>query len=173
MNHPVQMFHYHTWANQAILGRIKELPSSVLSQEVNSSFPTIAHALTHIYAVDKMWYLILTGTGMREALQTCIALNETILSSVDEYAAIFDQLAEQFKEWLQGQVDLEQSILLDNPFNGIRQTRLSEMVLHLVNHGTYHRGNISTMLRQLGHASTMNDYFLFWYQEPASSQRNA
>lgn len=38
-NHSVEMFNYHTWANQTILGRIKELPSSVLSQEVNSSFP--------------------------------------------------------------------------------------------------------------------------------------
>lgn len=169
MNHPVQMFNYHSWANQTILGRIKELPSSVLSQEVNASFPTIAHALSHIYAVDKMWYMVLTGTDMREALQACIPLNESILHSVDEYANIFTQLAEQYREWFRSQADLEQSILLDNPFAGIRQTRLSEIVLHLVNHGTYHRGNVSTMLRQLGHASTMNDYSLFWYQEPVQS----
>lgn len=169
MNHPVVMYNYHTWANQTIVGRIKELPSSVLSQEVNSSFPTIAHALSHIYAVDKMWYLVLTGTGMQEALQACIPLNESILSSIDEYAYNFAELAEQYREWFRSQTDLEQTILLDNPFAGIRQTRLSEIVLHLVNHGTYHRGNISTMLRQLGHASTMNDYSFFWYQEPAES----
>ncbi|OKP87426.1 damage-inducible protein DinB [Paenibacillus sp. P3E] len=165
MNHPLQMFNYHTWANQTILGRIKELPSSVLSQEVNSSFPTVAHALSHIYAVDTMWYLVVTGTGMPEALQATIPLNKNLLHAVDEYSQLFAQLAEQYSEWFQNQSDLEQTILLDNPFARIRQTRLSEIVLHLVNHGTYHRGNISTMLRQLGHASTMNDYALFWYQE--------
>ncbi|MEH7053020.1 DinB family protein [Bacillus pseudomycoides] len=169
MNHPIEMYNYHTWANQTILGRIKELPSSVLSQEVNSSFPTIAHALSHIYAVDKMWYLVLTGNGMQEALQACIPLNESILSSVDEYAHNFAELAEQYREWFRSQTDLEQTILLDNPFANIRQTRLSEIVLHVVNHGTYHRGNVSTMLRQLGHASTMNDYSLFWYQESVES----
>ena len=169
MNHPIEMYNYHTWANQTILGRIKELPSSVLSQEVNSSFPTIAHALSHIYAVDKMWYLVLTGNGMQEALQACIPLNESILSSVDEYAHNFAELAEQYREWFRSQTDLEQTILLDNPFASIRQTRLSEIVLHVVNHGTYHRGNVSTMLRQLGHASTMNDYSLFWYQESTES----
>lgn len=163
--HPVQMFEYHTWASQAILGRIKELPSSVLSQEVNSSFPTIAHSLTHIYAVDKMWYMVLTGTGMPEALQACMLLNAEILSSVDEYANVFALLSEQYREWFRSQADLEQTILLDNPYAGIRQTSLAEIVLHLVNHGTYHRGNVSTMLRQLGHSSTMNDYALFWYQE--------
>lgn len=167
MNHPEQMYNYHTWANQTILGRIKELPPSVLIEEVNSSFPTLAHALNHIYVVDKMWYLVLTGMDMREALQACMPLNENILGSVDEYIQIFARLTDQYCEWFQSQDNLEQTVLLDNPFAGIRQTRLSEMVLHLVNHGSYHRGNISTMLRQLGHASVMNDYALFWYQEPA------
>ncbi|MEK3864665.1 DinB family protein [Paenibacillus sp. FSL H7-0716] len=163
-NYPVEMFKYHTWANQTILGRIKELPASVLSQEVNSSFPTLAHALSHIYAVDTMWYLVLTGTAMPEAFQQSIPLNLSILDSVDEYVNIFAQLSEQYKKWLHNQSDLEQTILLDNPFAGIRQTHLSEIVLQVVNHGTYHRGNVSTMLRQLGYASTMNDYALFWYQ---------
>ncbi|WJM09475.1 DinB family protein [Paenibacillus sp. PK1-4R] len=167
MNHPEQMYNYHTWATQTILGRIKELPSSALSQEVNSSFPTIAHALSHIYTVDKMWYLVLTGTGMPEALQACISLNSEIHGSVDEYIQCFTDLSTQYSEWLRGQADLEQTILLDNPFAGIRETSLSEIVFHVVNHGTYHRGNVSTILRQLGHASIMNDYSLFWYQEQA------
>ncbi|WP_340027270.1 DinB family protein [Paenibacillus sp. FSL H7-0940] len=167
MNHPEQMYNYHAWANQTILGRIKELPSSVLSQEVNSSYPTIAHALSHIYTVDKMWYLVLTGTGMREALQACIPLNSEIHGSVDEYIQCFTDLSAQYSEWLRGQADLGQTILLDNPFAGVRETSLSDIVIHVVNHGTYHRGNVSTMLRQLGHASIMNDYSLFWYQEPA------
>lgn len=167
MNYPEQMYNYHTWANQTILRRIKELPPSVLSQEVNSSFPTLAHALNHIYVVDKMWYLVLTGTEMREALQACMPLNENILDSVDEYIQLFAQLTDQYRDWLQSQNDLEQTVLLDNPFAGIRQTRLSEMVMQVVNHGSYHRGNVSTMLRQLGHASIMNDYSLFWYQKPA------
>lgn len=169
MNHPEQMYNYHAWANQTILGRIKELPSSVLSQEVNSSFPTIAHALSHIYAVDKMWYEVLNGTGMPEALQACILLNGEIHGSVDEYIKRFTDLSAQYSEWLRGQADLEQTILLDNPFAGVRKTSLSDIVIHVVNHGTYHRGNVSTMLRQLGHASIMNDYFLYWYQELAQA----
>nr|WP_305586406.1 DinB family protein [Fictibacillus sp. WQ 8-8] len=41
------------------------------------------------------------------------------------------------------------------------------MVLHVVNHGTYHRGNISAMLHQLGDSSVMNDYAFYWYSENA------
>jgi uncharacterized damage-inducible protein DinB len=169
MNYPLQMFNYHTWANQTILGRIKELPSSVLSQEAGSSFIDIAHALSHIYAVDTMWYLVLTGTGMPEALQETYPLNGAILNSVDEYAGVFARLAEQYREWFSSQADLEQTLQLDNPYIGVRETSLAEIVLHLVNHGTYHRGNITTMLRQLGYASTMTDLILFLYQEPVQA----
>jgi len=168
-NVPTEMFNYHTWANQTILGRIKELPSSVLSEELNSSFPTIAHALSHIYAVDQMWYLILSGMEMREALQECMPLNGKTLPTVEEYINSFAELTERYNEWIQRQTDLEQTIQLDNPYAGISETTLSKMLLHVVNHGTYHRGNISTMLRQMGHASTMNDYCLYWYQEPVKS----
>jgi uncharacterized damage-inducible protein DinB len=165
-NHPATMYAYHVWANQVILERIRELPSEVLNLEVNSSFPTLAHALSHIYAVDKMWYLVVTGTGMQEAFEECRPLNTSILDTVEPYMDLYGELSGQFHQWLRDQTDLEQTLLLDNPFAGVRQTRLSEMLFHLVNHGTYHRGNISTMLRQLGYASAMNDYAFFCYREP-------
>ncbi len=169
MNHPLRMFDYHAWANGVILGRIKELPASTLHQDVHSSYPTIAHALSHMYAVDTMWYQVLTGTPMREAFQATLPLNGGVLSSVDEYVERFVRLTEQFRAWFRSQPDLEQSLLLDNPFAGVRDTRLSEIVFHMVNHGSYHRGNVSTMLRQCGYASAMNDYALYWYQEPAAT----
>jgi uncharacterized damage-inducible protein DinB len=169
MNHPAEMFKYHVWANKTVLERIRELPAAVLSQEVNTSFPTIAHAFSHMYSVDKTWYLVLSGTGMPEALQACAPLNGSILNTADEYIRIFGELSEQFGQWLQSGIDVEQSILLDNPYAGIRQTRFSEILLHMINHGTYHRGNVSAMLRQLGHASVMSDYALFWYQKPVEA----
>jgi uncharacterized damage-inducible protein DinB len=165
-NHPAQMFDYHTWATQTLLGRIKELPSTVLQQEVNTSFPTIGEAFAHMYALDKCWLQVLSGTQMSKALEACLPLQqETLHYSVDEFAIAFGELAEQFKTWFQRHNDLEQTIILENPYAGTRSTRLSEIVLQVVNHGTYHRGNVSTMLRQLGHASIMNDYSLFWYQD--------
>ncbi|MCP1308967.1 DinB family protein [Paenibacillus tyrfis] len=170
MNHPVQMFDYHAWATQTLLGRIKELPSSVLQQEVNTSFPTIGEAFAHIYAIDKCWLQVLKGTSMPKALEECLPLQqETLRYSVDDFANAFSELAQEYRAWFRNQHDLEQIIVLENPYAGTRNTRLSEIVLQAVNHGTYHRGNISTMLRQLGHASTMNDYSLFWYQQSAES----
>ncbi|MGO4529603.1 DinB family protein [Paenibacillus sp. 2TAF8] len=164
MNHPEQMYHYHVWASQIIMQRIQELPAAVLHQEVNSSFPTLAHALSHMYAVDQMWYLVLTGTSMPEALQICMPRNGETFATIETYFERYAELSTQYLDWFSQQTDLEKTLLLNNPFAGVRQTSFAEMILHLVNHGTYHRGNISTMLRQLGHASVMNDYSRFWYE---------
>ncbi|MFP7478773.1 DinB family protein [Terribacillus saccharophilus] len=170
MNHPEQMYIYHSWANQTLFNRIKELPATVLREEVNTSFPTIAQAFGHIYAVESVWYKVLTGVHMQDAVEMCMPLEkETLLYSAENFANSFAQLSEKYKVWLQGQDDLDRNILLENPYVGTRNIQLSKIVLHVVNHGTYHRGNVSAMLRQLGHASTMNDYSLFWYQDAGDS----
>jgi uncharacterized damage-inducible protein DinB len=43
------------------------------------------------------------------------------------------------------------------------KTSVSELVPHVVNHGTYHRGNITAMLRQMGYASVSTDYGIYLY----------
>ncbi|MBE7106356.1 DUF664 domain-containing protein [Bacillus cereus] len=165
MNHAKNMYEYHLWANKMLLERIKELPSNVLYKEVNSSYPNIAQTFSHIYVVDVMWLQVLKGIGMQEALEASMSLLEkTNVYSVDEFIKSFEELASQYEEWMNSQKDLEQKINLNNPWSGARETAYAEILFHVANHGTYHRGNITTMLRQQGHASTMNDLALYWYQ---------
>ncbi|MBJ8190362.1 DinB family protein [Bacillus mycoides] len=165
MNHAKNMYKYHLWANKVLLERIKELPNNVLYKEANSSYPNIAQTFSHIYVVDVMWLQVLKGIGMQEALEASMSLLEkTNLYSVDEFIKSFEELASQYEEWMNSQKDLEQKINLNNPWSGARETAYSEILFHVANHGTYHRGNITAMLRQQGHASTMNDLALYWYQ---------
>lgn len=159
------MFEYHVWANKVLLERLKELLNNVLYEEVSSSYPTIAQTFSHIYVVDIMWLKVLKGTGMHEALVASMALLERTNSySVEEFVRSFEELAAQFEEWMNIQQDLDQKIEINNPWSGVRETAYSEILFHVANHGTYHRGNITTMLRQQGYASTMNDLSLYWYQ---------
>ena len=165
MNHAKNMYQYHVWANKALLERIKELPSNVLYEEVHSSYPTIVQTFSHICAVDVMWLQVLKGIDMQEALEASMGYSERAhLYSADEFAASYEELASQFEEWMNSQTDLEQKMNLNNPWLGYRETAYSEILFHVANHGTYHRGSITTMLRQQGYASAMNDLALYWYQ---------
>ncbi len=151
MNHVKNMYQYHVWANKALLERIKELPSNVLYEEVHSSYPTIAQTFSHICAVDVMWLQVLKGIDMQEALEGSMAYAEKAhLYSADEFAASYEELASQFEEWMNSQTDLEQKMILNNPWLGYRETAYSEILFHVANHGTYHRGSITTMLKTAG-----------------------
>lgn len=165
MNHAKNMYNYHVWANKVLLERMRELPSNVLYDEVSSSYPTIAKTFSHIYVVDVMWLETLKGMDMQEALEVSMALvEETNSYSANKFIESNEELAIQYQEWINSQSDLEKRINLNNPWTGPRETAYSEILFHVANHGTYHRGNITTMLRQLGYASTMNDVALYWYQ---------
>lgn len=160
----VGMYDYHAWANQTLINRLKELPPAVFRQEVTSVFPTVAKVIAHIYLVDRTWFEILGGMSMNAAMAIFRDITEATESkSLDELEAMYIELSQQFKAFLREQPDLEKVINLDNPYAGIRDTSMAEMVLQVVNHATYHRGNITAMLRQMGHPSVMTEYALFWY----------
>ncbi|MEL5961319.1 DinB family protein, partial [Streptomyces sp. CLV115] len=89
------------------------------------------------------------------------------LYSAEEFTKSYEELASQFEEWINSQTDFEQKINLKNPWLGSRETAYSEILFHVANHGTYHRGNITTMLRQQSYALAMNDLSLYWYQDEA------
>ncbi len=166
MNHAKTMYNYHIWANGVLLERLKELPADVLHTQVQSSYSTIAETFSHIYVVDLMWLRVLQGMDMQEALSASMSLlEETNVYSIAQFSASFQELAQSYNEWMANETDFEQRILLENPWSGARKTSYSEILFHTANHGTYHRGNITAMLRQQGHASAMNDLCLYWYQK--------
>ncbi|MCZ8511787.1 DinB family protein [Paenibacillus filicis] len=165
MPHPaLEMFDYHVWANQTILKRLQELPKELYEQEIVSVFPSISKVMPHIYMTDSCWLDILSGISMKEAIAIANSLKEPIGSkSIEELGTMFIELAQRYKSFFSQHENLDQTMVLDNPYAGIRETKYSEIVLQIVNHGTYHRGNITAMMRQLGHASVMTEYALFWY----------
>lgn len=53
------------------------------------------------------------------------------------------------------------SDLPGHPKLGRLDTHFSELVQHVVNHGTYHRGNLTAMIRQQGYSSVSKDYVFY------------
>ncbi|MCS7463294.1 DinB family protein [Paenibacillus doosanensis] len=160
----LDMYDYHVWANKTMLGRLKELPREVYRQQVQSVLPSVSFAMAHIYIVDSTWLSILSGTDMREAIAAANEVKEQAeAASIEELEAMMMELSERYKAFFKRQDSMERTIVLDNPYAGVCEKSLSEIVLQVVNHATYHRGNVTAMLRQMGHASTMTEYALYWY----------
>lgn len=77
----------------------------------------------------------------------------------------FKNVALKYQTFLNVNSDLTVMVDVNNPWSGPRQTTFEEILLHVSNHGTYHLGNITTMLRQQNETSLMMDYSLFWYED--------
>ncbi|RKN66082.1 DinB family protein [Paenibacillus ginsengarvi] len=165
-HYAIEMYDFHVWANETMFRRLKELPPEVYTQQVKSVFPSVSIVMAHIHMTDLSWLDTMSGINMSEAMAGTLSMKEQIEAyGIEELEASYAALAERYKVFLREQPDLDKSIVLDNPYAGVRDTRLSEMVLQVVNHGTYHRGNVTAMLRQMGHASTMTEYGLYWYSK--------
>ena len=76
---------------------------------------------------------------------------------------LYAELAERYIAFFNSQADMDMPIVTEHPTFGRLDTHLSELVQHVVNHGTYHRGNLTAMIRQQGYPSVMTDYIMYLY----------
>ncbi|KAA6449694.1 hypothetical protein FZC77_20815 [Bacillus swezeyi] len=81
-----------------------------------------------------------------------------------EMEKVFFELGERYKTLFHLKENFNKSLVIENPAGDIMETSVSALVPHVVNHGSYHRGNITAMLRQMGHPSVMTDYGLYLYK---------
>ncbi|MEH7352587.1 DinB family protein [Neobacillus drentensis] len=165
MTHPIlEMYRYHVWANGVIIDRLRELPQEIYHKDIQSGFSSVSKVLSHIYLTDYSWFEIISGKSMNVAMASADGLREYVeTKSIEEMKKLFIDISEQYKAFLNDQEDIEKLLVVDNPYAGLLETSISETILHIVTHGSYHRGNIATMLRHMGHTSVMQDFGLYLY----------
>ncbi|WP_079528003.1 DinB family protein [Halobacillus hunanensis] len=168
----LQLYDYNEWANRQIFDRLKELPKDVYRQEVQSVFPSISHVLAHVYLSDLGWIEVFSGKSMDYSLRLQEELKEeTVSKGMEEMEAIFLKLSERYKLFLSKMENTDKPLVIENPNGDLMETSVFEQVLHVVNHGTYHRGNITAMLRQMGHSSVPTDYGLYLYLKQMKNKK--
>lgn len=147
---------------------MQQLSEEVYRKEINSVFPTIYDTIVHIYVIDRGWLSFLNSGGVSElsenyylqlknTIERIVA--ETSDKSMEELGKMQEELAVRFRSFVE-QLDNIEEIYPSGEF----QARCVDYIQHMVNHGTYHRGNVTAMLRQLGIAGTPTDYAYYLYQ---------
>lgn len=140
-----QLIQYNTWASVRTAEWLKTLPDEVLHRPQVSSFPSIDKTMQHILRTQKFWLKFICGQAVHdfdwsirnEASQRL--LDEWILQSREMEQSIVSQ----DEAWL---LDVLQ---LDMPWSRNQQARYT-YIQHVVNHGSFHRGQIITLARQCG-----------------------
>jgi uncharacterized damage-inducible protein DinB len=156
-----RLFAYTEWANALILEAIHSLTNDRYTEDLRSSFPSIRDTLAHLVAVEWVWLQRWKGESPRAVPEWAIDASakslEAKLHEIEgERRAFIDGLSE---------ADLQRPVAYTN-FKGERwEYPLGELLTHLANHSTYHRGQLTTMLRQVGAKPASTDLLLFLDQE--------
>lgn len=166
----LRLYEYHVWANEKVFERLQEVPEGVSEQEVPSVFPTITQTLAHMLKTDYVWLLAMKGESYEEVgPKVGVLLQELKGKNVHELRKLFAESAQQFRDFF-GQISMEDTSAYTHPALGTVHARYADIVQHVANHGTYHRGNISAMLRQMGHAGASSDYIFYLFETSAVEQ---
>ena len=151
---------YNTWANQRLMGAVSRLDAGQFTRHVGGSYPSIQSTLTHIVWVEWTWLERWLGRSPQE-----------VWSPNDFPSAA--HIASRFSEVQTTQRTFAQSLTPDLLQNVISYTNrkgeaceytLWRMIYHLVNHSSYHRGQVTNMLRMVNAQPATAD-FLDWWDE--------
>jgi len=153
-----QLSAYHLWADKLLLSCINGLPGEMHQKEVRSSFPSLYKTVLHIWSAESIWW-------QRMKLQERIIVPaDSFTGSMLEASNELMQLDKLWNEWIHAAQErhLEHVFQYQNMSGQQFKQPMYQMLLHLFNHGTYHRGQLVTILRQLGIEKIPQTDFIVW-----------
>ena len=162
------MLDYHYWARDRLLAALEPLTPEQYTRDLGSSFKSIRETVTHVYAAEWAWHERWQGRSPDAllppdlfpdlaALRTAWAEHET------KMRAFVANLGEGGTDRI-----IEYKLLSGHA----GASPVWQMLQHVVNHASYHRGQVTTMLRQIGAAPAKPMDMIAYYRVMASEARS-
>ncbi len=144
---------YGSWANALMFGAAEGLPPERLEAAAAGSFPSVVSTLAHIVGAEWIWLRRWLGdspTGVPPwaAKPTLPELRAQLSGVETERDSFLDGLSD---------ADLDRPVSYRTLAGHAHSDPLGQLLRHVVNHSTYHRGQLSAQLRQLGHTPPNTD----------------
>lgn len=146
------LFAYDHWANRRLLAAASLLAHQDFSRDLQASFGSVRGTLLHILWGEWRWLRFWQeGSFMPE-------FAPEDFPDVPALEASWTSLEQEHQAFAAG---LTQQLLDASRTVGGKEYTLGELIQHLLNHSTYHRGQVVLLLRQLGVTPPATDYRLF------------
>lgn len=151
------LFAYNRWAAARTFAAVEALTEEQRRAPMVSSFPSIAATLAHIVGAEWIWLRRWQGTSATAAPAWVAEADfTTVRAKFNEVDCERDGLIASV-----GDSGFERELVYRTLAGAEGRNALGDLIRHVVNHGTYHRGQIATMLRQLGVTPPQIDYVVF------------
>jgi len=148
---------YTAWASHRLVRAVEHLSADQLAHDFQTSDRNIVGTLVHVFAADRIWLSRVQG----ESPANFVSEGDYNLHVLQiDWPLIY----EKWNEWAASLTDdSAQQHIAYRAMNGDPYVSTAwEIVLHVVNHGAHHRGQVSGFLRALGHAPPQLDLIRYY-----------
>jgi uncharacterized damage-inducible protein DinB len=148
---------YDTWANGAFLDAIEGLPEEKQRLDLKASHRNLFGTMVHVVAAEEIWLSRWKGAPKarltrEEDVPDAKELRRWWNDVIAERDAFANALLED---------DLDREMEMSTTSGTTYRHRFADMFRHVVNHSSYHRGQLVSMLRQLGEKPPSTDFIRF------------
>ncbi len=155
-----QLSHYNLWATETLIGFIQAAGPDKMDIELVSSFPSIGKTALHIYGAEDIW---LQRLQKQEKLTWRGAqfdgTHEELLSAWKNASLGLQTFAKNISE-----EQLAESITFKNTLGEQYTHTYQQAITHVFNHSTFHRGQLVTLLRQVGFTQISSTDLITYYR---------
>lgn len=162
MNNLEPLYRYHAWRIRTLAQHFASIPNANLHQPIPGSFATLQKLLAHCVGAEEVWYGRLHGTS---AAQLPPHNYETFKEAFDawrhigeKWLLLLDKLEDQ---------DLRSSFTYTNTQGKTYTDNRGQIFYHVIDHATYHVGQLIVALRHLGLPAVSTNYIFYLRQVTA------
>ena len=157
------LMRYGAWADELIFAAVAALPDGEATRERPAVFGNIVHTLNHGYVIDRIWQAHLEGRP-----HGYTARNTKTHPPLDELW----RLQREIDAWYVGYADRLTDAASDEVVRftfvggGEGAMTRAEILMHVVNHKTYHRGHVADLMMQVPARAPAPDLPVFLRDAP-------
>lgn len=154
---------YNAWANTTFFDAVRALPEDEATRPRQTLFKNIVHTLNHNYVIDRIFRAHLEGKP-----HGYTARNTTDTPALDELRAEQEALDEWYVQWSDTMTDeaLDEKVSFTFVGGGAGVMTRGQILLHLINHTSYHRGFAADLFYQVPAKPPTTDLTVFLRDVP-------
>lgn len=148
---------YTKWASNRLVEVASTLSPEELTRDFGTADRSVLGTLVHIHAADRVWLGRIRGNPPAQFIGPGDMRVEVIR---DDWPRLLDD----WRNWAGGQTDesLNAPLRYKDMKGNAHETPVWQIVLHVVNHATHHRGQVSGFLRAMGHTPPPLDLIAYY-----------
>lgn len=155
----IELADFNNWADNRAIDWLTQITDKQWSQVAISSFGSIRDTVVHIVSAKKIWIDFWTD------VQDPVYLSSEFMGTREDLIDIWKTTSAEVKSFIENYPieNYTNEIYVRKPDGELSAMEFRKTFPHMINHATYHRGQLVTLLRQSGFLNLSNTDLFTYY----------